>query len=178
MILRRAVVSLMALVVLAPTCALDAKCNACQAVMSELLERLEKERPRNHLDMRHRLDKDGKRYGKVIDYKVSELRMLELLEDLCKELDAYEYQQPTDADPEGTWSRQLKPNKSAGELTQAHQLTKQLVNYCHLFLEEHEEQIMKLIRDGAAPADLTRSVCERLSGVCEAMPSSPQTDEL
>jgi hypothetical protein len=29
---------------------------------------LEAEQPRNHLDMRHRLDKDGKRYGKVLDY--------------------------------------------------------------------------------------------------------------
>lgn len=38
-------------------------------LQSELLQRLEKERPRNHLDMRHRLDKDGKRYGKVIDYR-------------------------------------------------------------------------------------------------------------
>lgn len=25
--------------------------------------------PRNHLDLRHRLDKDGKRYGKLIEYK-------------------------------------------------------------------------------------------------------------
>jgi hypothetical protein len=27
------------------------------------------ERPRNHLDMRHRLDSQGQREGKVIDYK-------------------------------------------------------------------------------------------------------------
>ena len=34
------------------------------------LRRLSQENPvRNHLDMRHRLDKDGKRYGKVIDYR-------------------------------------------------------------------------------------------------------------
>lgn len=33
------------------------------------LERLSKETVRNHLDMRHRLDKHGKRYGKVINYR-------------------------------------------------------------------------------------------------------------
>lgn len=33
--------------------------------------------------MRHRLDKDGNRYGKVIDYKLSELRMDALLSSLC-----------------------------------------------------------------------------------------------
>lgn len=30
---------------------------------------MEDEKPRNHLDLRHRLDQTGKRYGKVIDYK-------------------------------------------------------------------------------------------------------------
>lgn len=35
----------------------------------ELITRLDAEVPRNHLDMRHRLDKDGKRWGPVIDYK-------------------------------------------------------------------------------------------------------------
>lgn len=35
----------------------------------ELQRRLDAEFPRTHLDMRHRLDKDGNRYGKVINYK-------------------------------------------------------------------------------------------------------------
>lgn len=34
-----------------------------------LTTRLANERVRNHLDMRHRLDEDGKRQGKVIEYK-------------------------------------------------------------------------------------------------------------
>lgn len=38
-------------------------------VQDAFLGRLSSERVRNHLDMRHRLDKDGKRYGKVINYK-------------------------------------------------------------------------------------------------------------
>jgi hypothetical protein len=35
--------------------------------------------------MRHRLDKDGKRYGKIIDYKLSELRIDALLTTLCQD---------------------------------------------------------------------------------------------
>lgn len=35
------------------------------------MRRLEEEAPRNHLDLRHRLDEQGKRWGKVIDYKAS-----------------------------------------------------------------------------------------------------------
>ncbi len=35
-------------------------------------------------------DSEGKRYGKVIDYKVSELRAVELMEDLCNVLNQYD----------------------------------------------------------------------------------------
>jgi hypothetical protein len=34
-----------------------------------LVGRLEAEVPRNHLDMRHRVGPDGKRWGKVIAYQ-------------------------------------------------------------------------------------------------------------
>ena len=46
-----------------------AKCSACKAVASTLQKRMENEKPRNHVDLRHRLDSSGKRYGKVIEYK-------------------------------------------------------------------------------------------------------------
>lgn len=38
-------------------------------LQAELQRRLESEHKRAHLDMRHRLDKDGNRYGKILDYK-------------------------------------------------------------------------------------------------------------
>ncbi|KAG7667906.1 hypothetical protein Ndes2437A_g07918 [Nannochloris sp. 'desiccata'] len=66
------------------------KCSACEAVAAELSTRLANERPRNHLDARHRLDAEGKRYGKVIDFKISELRVIELIEDLCTEMNKYQ----------------------------------------------------------------------------------------
>ncbi|CAN6579970.1 unnamed protein product [Malus baccata var. baccata] len=47
------------------------------------------EKPRNHLDMRHRLDSTGQRRGKVIDYRVSELRAVELLDGLCDKMQEY-----------------------------------------------------------------------------------------
>jgi hypothetical protein len=38
-------------------------------LQAELQRRLDAEYKRAHLDMRHRLDKDGNRYGKILDYK-------------------------------------------------------------------------------------------------------------
>eukprot|EP00775_Hariotina_reticulata_P006901 gene6901-7117_t len=49
-----------------PTCTGDFK-----QAMAELQQRLDAEVPRNLLDMRHRLDKDGNRYGKIINYNPS-----------------------------------------------------------------------------------------------------------
>ena len=61
-----------------------------RAAQAQLRARLESEAPRSHVDARHRLDKDGKKYGKLIKYELSELRMIELLDDLCEGLPNYE----------------------------------------------------------------------------------------
>jgi hypothetical protein len=69
-----ALVALVSLCVLPTPCtAVEAKCSACEAVAASLTEALEQERPRNHLDMRGRLDSKGNRYGKMIDYKAGPL---------------------------------------------------------------------------------------------------------
>ena len=66
-------------------------------MQAELSERLANERPRNHLDVRHRLDKDGKRFGKVIDFAISELRAVEIIEDICEEMGKYQLEGMIDA---------------------------------------------------------------------------------
>uniref|UniRef100_A0A6N2K3C5 DUF3456 domain-containing protein n=1 Tax=Salix viminalis TaxID=40686 RepID=A0A6N2K3C5_SALVM len=68
---------------------IDDKCAACNAVAEEIEYGLSNEKPRNHLDMRHRLDSKGQRKGKVIDYRVSELRVVELLDGLCDKMQDY-----------------------------------------------------------------------------------------
>lgn len=40
-----------------------------QVLQNRLGERLGSEVPRSELDLRHRLDSQGNRYGKVLDYK-------------------------------------------------------------------------------------------------------------
>ncbi len=38
-------------------------------LQAELLDRLANEKPKDPLDLRNRLDSQGKRYGKVIDFR-------------------------------------------------------------------------------------------------------------
>ncbi|KAG0484046.1 hypothetical protein HPP92_012130 [Vanilla planifolia] len=65
------------------------KCSACNTIADEIEIGLSNEKPRNHLDMRHRLDSKGQRQGKLIDYRESELRVVELLDGLCEKMQDY-----------------------------------------------------------------------------------------
>ena len=117
------------------TSAIDAKCSACVAVATSLQNALEAERPRNHLDMRGRLDSKGVRYGKLINYKVSELRFVELLEGLCDEV----------GDRFGLQGGQWKKGKSDGKLPERKALRKELEGYCHRVVEEQEELLQEAL---------------------------------
>ena len=114
---RALVLALSALVALARgpigSLAIESKCTACAAVAAELGGALEAERPRNHLDLRGRLDSKGQRYGKLIDYKVSELRFVELLENLCEDVaSGYGYSV-------GVWRKGSKPKGAQGKAMRA-----------------------------------------------------------
>ena len=119
--------------------AIDAKCSACAAVATQLQSALEAERPRNHLDMRGRLDSKGVRYGKLIDYKVSELRFVELLENLCDDVgDKFGFR-------DGSWTAGAK---SAGSRAERKALRKELEGYCHRLVEAQEEHLQEALYAG------------------------------
>ena len=68
--------------------AIEAKCSACRAVGKSLAKALREDAESADgkvVDMRGRLDSRGRRYGKRISYKVSELRFVELLDGVCDE---------------------------------------------------------------------------------------------
>mmetsp|Transcript_765 Transcript_765/g.2048 ORF Transcript_765/g.2048 Transcript_765/m.2048 type:complete len:201 (-) Transcript_765:875-1477(-) len=63
--------------------AIEYKCSANLVIGEALWSRLEGEGSPKELDLTHRLNSKGERYGRKIAYKDSELRYLELLEDFC-----------------------------------------------------------------------------------------------
>ena len=147
------------LLIAQPASAIDAKCSACSAVASELGEALEAERPRNHLDMRGRLDSKGQRYGKLIDYKVSELRFVELLEGLCASV-ASKYRldasvAASDEQPGAEWTKGRRPKGAAGKAMRA-----EIEGYCHRLVEEQEEALQAALYAGELdPATAEEKMC-------------------
>ena len=66
----------------APPHAIKHKCSACKAVGRELYRRMSEEdlSDKKDLDLRYGLDPNGKRKGRILPYKESELRATELID--------------------------------------------------------------------------------------------------
>eukprot|EP00249_Psilotum_nudum_P036472 c7500_g1_i1 orf=467-1096(-) len=143
------------------------KCAACRAVAAELEIELLNERPRNHLDMRHRLDSRGQREGKVIDYRVSELRVVELLDGLCSKMKGYTLGKTVPG--KVMWVRvdDMNESLSGSDRQEAEAYSKQMTTYCGRLLEETDEELGERIRSGLVKAgQVERTLCWELSHHC------------
>ncbi|CAN6481574.1 unnamed protein product [Victoria cruziana] len=146
---------------------IEDKCGACNAVAAELEIGLSNEKPRNHLDMRHRLDSKGQREGKLIDYRVSELRIVELLDGLCEKMQDYTFEKVNSG--KRAWIKvddwdnyTLKIDKQ-----EARAYSKDISSYCGRLLEETEDELAEMIKRGSlGPSDVGRVLCEDLSKHC------------
>ncbi|KAL2613470.1 hypothetical protein R1flu_025162 [Riccia fluitans] len=166
--LRLSVVSVLLVLLLAenvaPAFAIPNKCSACQVIAEELEEGLANERPRNHIDLRHRLDSKGQREGKVIDYKVSELRVVELLDGLCAKFKDYTYNKREG----GVWMKTFEGNLAGYDRRAGEQYSKELISYCGRLLETYEDELASKIRKGEVKAgEVENTLCWELSKHCK-----------
>ncbi|CAM8915956.1 unnamed protein product [Rhodiola kirilowii] len=155
--------------------AIDDKCLACNAVAEELELGLAKEKPRNHLDLRHRLDSKGQREGKVIDYKVSDLRVVELLDGLCDKMQDYTLKKVNSSSKEWVkvhdWDN-LKLNKQ-----KAKAYSKDISSYCGRLLEETEDELAEMIKKGLVKTgDVNKVLCHDLSKHCNGSSDSSDSE--
>ncbi|RDX99919.1 Protein canopy-1, partial [Mucuna pruriens] len=140
---------------LLPSDAVDDKCAACKAVA---------ERPRNHLDMRHRLDSKGQREGKLIDYRVSELRVVELLDDLCEKMQDYTLKKDRNTHE---WFKVDSWDNLTTNKQEARAYSKHISSYCGRLLEETEDELAELIKKGSVEVgDVSKVLCQDLSKHC------------
>ncbi|XP_020218582.1 protein canopy-1 isoform X1 [Cajanus cajan] len=144
--------------------AVDDKCAACKAVAEELEIGLSAERPRNHLDMRHRLDSKGQREGKLIDYRVSELRVVELLDGLCEKMQDYTLKISANT---YEWFKVNSWDNIITNKQEARAYSKAISSYCGRLLEETEDELAELIRKGSVKVGgVSKVLCQDLSKHC------------
>ncbi|CBI40739.3 hypothetical protein AAG906_029889 [Vitis piasezkii] len=144
---------------------IDDKCAACNAVAEELEFGLSNEKPRNHLDMRHRLDSKGQRKGKVIDYRVSELRVVELLDGLCEKMQDYTLEKIDSTRRE--WVKVDDWDNITTNKQEARAYSKDISSYCGRLLEETEDELADLIKKGSVKTgEVSKVLCQDLSKHC------------
>ncbi|OAY68367.1 Protein canopy-1 [Ananas comosus] len=145
---------------------IDDKCAACYAVAAEIELGLSSEKPRNHLDMRHRLDSKGQREGKVIDYRVSELRVVELLDGLCEKMQDYTLEKLESG--ERVWVKVRNWDSLKTDKQEARAYSKDLSTFCGRLLEETEDELAEWIKKGSIEAgSVSNALCKDLSKHCQ-----------
>ncbi|KAL5845482.1 hypothetical protein ACOSQ3_011537 [Xanthoceras sorbifolium] len=155
---------------------IDDKCAACNAVAVELELGLSKEKPRNHLDMRHRLDSKGQRKGKVIDYRVSELRVVELLDGLCDKMQDYTLEKIDSNRRE--WIKVDDWNILTISKQEAKAYANDIATYCGRLLEETEDELAEFIKKGSVKSgEVSKVLCQDLSKHCSLSSGSERVDD-
>jgi hypothetical protein len=151
------------------------------SVIAELERNLELEQPRQNVDLRNTLQappQGGEKKKKVIAYEVSELRGIEVMEDLCVGMDQYGITKEED----GSVTFQRYNAKGAGTVKimgsmtigsdQFHEDRKMLRSYCDNLVEEHEDDLLEAIR-AAGLAKLARKQEEVRSCFPRLYPTPP-----
>ncbi|KAL2346166.1 hypothetical protein Fmac_000166 [Flemingia macrophylla] len=149
--------------------AVDDKCAACKAVAEELEIELSSERPRNHLDMRHRLDSKGQRQGKLIDYRYLYMPSSTSITRICfdsfimikwKILKNCIYILVL-----ASLTSAIFPYKQ-----EARAYSKDISSYCGRLLEETEDELAELIKKGSVKVGgVSKVLCQDLSKHCSQM---------
>ncbi|XP_066321027.1 uncharacterized protein [Miscanthus floridulus] len=157
--------------------AIGDKCAACKAVAAELEIGISSEKPRNHLDLRNRLNSKGQREGKVIDYRVSELRVVELLDGLCDKMQDYTLKKLESG--EKGWVKVTDWNSFQTEkkaAARAH--SKNLSTFCGRLLEETEDELAEWIKTSSTESEnVSKALCEDISKHCQSTSSTIQIDD-
>ncbi|CAF2107103.1 unnamed protein product [Brassica oleracea var. botrytis] len=153
----------------------DDKCSACNAVAEELESQLLKEKPRNHLDLRNRLNSKGQREGKVIDYRMSDLRVVDLLDGLCDRMQDYTLQKVESKNRE--WVKvESFDNLTNKQEAKAH--ANDISTYCGRLLEETEDELAEVIKNGTLKVgDARKVLCQTLSNHCSKSSETDSEDE-
>ncbi|PSS31176.1 Protein canopy-1 like [Actinidia chinensis var. chinensis] len=160
--------------ILSVAASIDDKCAACNAVAEELELGLSNEKPRNHLDMRHRLDSKGQRKGKVIDYRVSELRVVELLDGLCEKMQDYTLKKIDSTKQE--WVKVDDWDNLTTDKQEARAYSKDISTYCGRLLEETEDELAESIKKGSVKVgEVSKVLCQDLSKHCSQTSGYHQT---
>ena len=126
----------------------ELKCSVCKGVITELRQTLLDETPKQNLDLRAHLSSDGKRKGKVVEWKASESRASDMLEEVCAGMKQYVLMEKDDDNNRSGRRGYFKPSGSQVNMLPYFKDIKKTATtrqnmriMCQAIVEEHEETL-------------------------------------
>jgi len=170
------------------------KCSACDLIVDELeLIFHEDDRTNEHVDLRNRLNTQGKRVGKVLPYRHSEMRLYSVTERLCAHVADRTYDHgtltfPNDDETDTSVVALAHPVFFAADLQSrafaasldysseqvARAKRKELAVYCSGIVENHEERLFAWIRQDKTAREIRQLLCHAPGGTKHCAVSAPK----
>lgn len=146
------------------------KCLVCKQVVKEINSAVVNEDPKKTIQVgSFRIQPDGTQKQSQIKYAGSELHLNEILETVCNSLDDFAQAKAKDSG-ELTLLNLSKDVEKLGthELVQDPDLNRSLKYYCESFIEDYEDDILKIFKSSGEMAidDVTRKLCSDSAGYC------------
>ncbi|CAH0550048.1 unnamed protein product [Brassicogethes aeneus] len=148
----------------------ELKCLVCKQTVEELSNAVNALDPSKKVDVGgYRLDGEGNFKHKTISQKKSELKLSELVEQVCEKMD--DYVRAFDKTTEElllfklmTNDGKMNPKMSEVDIVQDDDLNKSLKYNCEVLVEEHEEEIIQLYKQ--EHQNIENEVCVSLTNLC------------
>lgn len=151
----------------------DQRCDACRVIVDEIVKARSETKDRK-IDYRTRTDSKGKRVGKTMRYRDSELLATDLLEGLCKDFPTYDWKEEEEY-------YELNVEEAAKDVERAkspekggfvwNKNMKGFKNFCHEWVGENEEPLITGIMGKESSKNIQKTVCRR---TCKRSKNKPQ----
>ncbi|CAB3386781.1 Hypothetical predicted protein [Cloeon dipterum] len=152
------------------------KCLVCKSLVEEIDKEVAKANPEHTIEVgSYRLDTNGDKRQRKIQYARSELHLSEVLDSVCDKFEDYVQaayktnHQPMIFKIVGD-NGQMNPLMSEVDITPDADLNKSLKFYCESLVSEHDEDILRLF--AAETDNLDVQLCSEHAKVCEQSLSS------
>ncbi|GFT57142.1 protein canopy homolog 2 [Nephila pilipes] len=148
------------------------KCLVCKQVVNEISSAVMNEDPKKTIQVgSFRIQPDGTQKQSHIKYAGSELHLNEILETVCNSLEDFAQAKDKDSGELTLLNLSKDVEKlSTHELVQDPDLNRSLKYYCESFVEDYEDDILKIFKSSeeVAVEDITRKLCSDYAGYCIA----------
>ncbi|XP_032683449.1 protein seele [Odontomachus brunneus] len=157
------------------------KCLVCRATMNEMEAAVSKINPKILVEAgNYKMDSQGNTISKKVPLRQSETHISDILDDICLKMNDYvratkKYNKKLTIFNLMSPSGGMNPQMSKVDIIHDGDLNKSLEFYCHLIVEQFEDDIIKLYVNDSG--NRKEQLCTEISNICNDYPENDDNDD-